>query len=90
MAMERACASSIAALPEWCWKGRRVKVVATARPVPCRHAGNKEADPQSPNQTKGVGFPIARIVVAAWHRSWTGYLKVIAFLLLLLPDSQVE
>lgn len=53
-----------AELPErWLWHGRHVKLVdGTTVSMPDTPA-NQEAYPQQPQQAKGLGFPIARVVV---------------------------
>jgi IS4 transposase len=51
------------ALSEWRWKGRRVKVADGSTISMPDTAKNQEAYPQNPSQKKGIGFPIARIVV---------------------------
>jgi Transposase DDE domain len=47
----------------WLWKGRRVKLVdGTTVSMPDTEA-NQQAYPQNPSQAKGLGFPLARLVV---------------------------
>jgi DDE family transposase len=51
------------ASPAWLWKGRRVKVVdGTTVSMPDTPANQKEY-PQAPTQKRGLGFPLARLVV---------------------------
>jgi len=49
--------------PQWRWCGRRVKVVDGSTVSMPDSAANQKAYPQIPGQKRGVGFPIARIVV---------------------------
>jgi hypothetical protein len=49
--------------PAWLWKGRRVKVVdGTTVSMPDTPENQKEYPP-APTQKRGLGFPIARLVV---------------------------
>jgi Transposase DDE domain len=51
------------AQPQWLWHGRHVKIVdGTTLTMPDTPA-NQNAFPRRANQTAGVGFPIARLVV---------------------------
>jgi hypothetical protein len=48
---------------DWRWCGRRVKLVDGSTVSMPDTSANQEAYPQIPGQKRGVGFPIARIVV---------------------------
>src|SRR5260370_20825410 len=60
---ETGAALEQAALADWGWMGRRVKVVdGTTVTMPDTEA-NQAAYPQQPQQQRGLGFPITRLVV---------------------------
>src|SRR5262245_45701201 len=48
---------------EWLWKGRRVKLVAGSTVSMPDTPANQAAYPQNATQARGLGFPIARLVV---------------------------
>jgi Transposase DDE domain len=52
-----------AALADWRWLGRRVKVVDGSTVTMPDTEANQAAYPQQPQQQPGLGFPIARLVV---------------------------
>lgn len=47
----------------WLWKGRHVKIVDGTTATMADTAGNQARYPRRRNQSQGVGFPIARIVI---------------------------
>ena len=49
--------------PEWLWHGRHVHLVDGTTVSMPDTPENQEAYPQPPSQEKGLGFPIARLVV---------------------------
>ena len=52
------------ARPQWCWRGRRVKLVDGSGVSMPDTPANQKRYPQPSTQAAGVGFPQARIVVA--------------------------
>src|SRR5262249_14152048 len=52
-----------AALADWRWHGRRVKLVDGTTVTMADTAANQAAYPQQAQQQPGLGFPIARLVV---------------------------
>jgi hypothetical protein len=52
-----------AALPNWCWHGRRVKLVDGTTMTMPDTPQNQAAYPQQSAQQPGLGFPIVRLVV---------------------------
>lgn len=52
-----------AALADWRWRGRRVKLVDGTTVTMPDTEENQAAYPQQPQQQPGLGFPIARLVV---------------------------
>ena len=52
-----------AALTDWRWRGRRVKLVDGTTVTMPDTEENQAAYPQQPQQQPGIGFPIARMVV---------------------------
>lgn len=52
-----------AALADWRWRGRRVKLVDGSTLTMPDTEENQAAYPQQPQQQPGLGFPIARLVV---------------------------